>query len=63
MLSIRAITHLDINVTKITGKWEEHEANLNVDEEWPTTASVDIETMSSEWNESFESVGFHWVLS
>ena len=48
MLSIRAITHLDINVTKITGKWEEHEANLNVDEEWPTTASVDIETMSSE---------------
>lgn len=33
---------LGSNVSKISGRWEEHGPDLDLDQEWPKTASVEI---------------------
>ena len=40
-------TYSGLNVSKISGKWEENVANLTLDQEWPKTASIEVKMMPS----------------
>ena len=40
-------TYSGLNLSKISEKWEENGPNVNLDQEWPKTASIEIKMTSS----------------
>ena len=40
-------SHSGLNVSKLSEKWEETRPNLNLDQEWPKTASIEFKMMPS----------------